>query len=108
MNEKGETVHVGGREISLNGITPGSLKILRYFLSYPGQNISKDDLYYRAYMGMEHNPVMGETGYQKPADYKDLIETSIWRLRQEIEADPSHPVLLVTVYGRGYRLVSQW
>jgi DNA-binding response OmpR family regulator len=33
------------------------------------------------------------------------IDTHVLNLRQKIEADPHHPVHLVTVHGVGYRLV---
>jgi two-component system response regulator RegX3 len=38
------------------------------------------------------------------ADYQ--IQSLVKRLREKIEPDPRHPVLIVTVRGRGYKLVS--
>ena len=38
------------------------------------------------------------------ADYQ--IQSLVKRLREKIEPDPRHPVLIVTLRGRGYKLVS--
>lgn len=38
--------------------------------------------------------------------YDRTIDVQILRLRRKIEADPSHPVLIVTERGAGYQLVS--
>ena len=38
--------------------------------------------------------------------YDRTIDVQILRLRRKIEADPSHPMLIVTERGAGYQLVS--
>jgi len=39
------------------------------------------------------------------SDATDLLKPTISRLRQKVEEDPSHPRLIQTVHGVGYRLV---
>ncbi len=40
------------------------------------------------------------------AVYDYQIESLVKRLREKIEPDPAEPVLIVTVHGRGYKIVS--
>lgn len=40
-----------------------------------------------------------------PYGYENSLMTHIRRIREKIEADPSHPVSLVTVKGLGYKLI---
>jgi len=48
--------------------------------------------------------VWGEEYIEEVDDAR--IEKLVSRLRQKIEAEPSNPRYLVTVRGRGYKLVS--
>ncbi len=38
--------------------------------------------------------------------YDYQIESLVKRLREKLEPDPAHPVILLTVHGRGYKLVA--
>ncbi|MCM1056497.1 MAG: response regulator transcription factor [Firmicutes bacterium] len=42
-----------------------------------------------------------------PFGYENSLMAHIRRIREKIEADPSHPVSLLTVKGLGYRLVTE-
>ncbi len=67
--------------------------VLRYLLENPGKVVTRDELLLHVWK----YPVSGvETR---------TVDNYIVRLRQRIEPDPSKPTVLVTVRGRGYRLV---
>ncbi|HSO26902.1 MAG TPA: winged helix-turn-helix domain-containing protein, partial [Anaerolineales bacterium] len=94
---------------ALDDIPPKAYDILYYLYERSGSVISKDELYYRAYLGLERLPrSSAERDYAAPKDYLGLIDTNLYRIRQAIEPDPSFPVLLQTVRGHGVRLVSRW
>lgn len=40
-----------------------------------------------------------------PYGYENSLMAHIRRIREKIEADPSHPVSLVTIKGLGYKLI---
>jgi DNA-binding response OmpR family regulator len=43
-------------------------------------------------------------GYEADVDGERAINVHIRRLREKVELDPSHPSLILTVPGIGYRL----
>ena len=45
-------------------------------------------------------------GYEYTGEYR-TVDVHIRRLREKLEADPSHPKYLKTVRGLGYRLVRE-
>lgn len=81
-------VKVHGRAVDL---TPKEFNILRQFLESPRRAFSRQELL---------NRVWGE-------DYaleEHALDVHIHSLRKKIEANPSHPKLIVTVRGVGYKL----
>lgn len=109
MDEATLKVKVGGREIRLDDVPPNAFKILRYLYEHNGQVVEKAELYYKIYSGLKSVPKsIGEEGYESPKEYVGVIDTSLYRLRQAIEPDPKHPVIIQTVRGHGVKLVSRW
>ena len=109
MDETGRNVRVGGREIPLDDVPPKAFEILRYLYAHGGQVVGKAELYYFIYKGLASVPrSLEEKSYESPSEYTGVIDTSIYRLRQAIEPDPSHPVIIQTIRGHGYKLVSRW
>ncbi len=84
------TVARGGRVYRL---TPKECHLLTAFMTHPGQvlphSLLLQEIWQTDYMG----------------DMR-MLHVHIRWLRMKIEADPSHPLLLQTVRGRGYRFVS--
>ena len=78
---------VDGREIVL---TPTEFKLLATLAQSPGRVYSRLQLLEIA-LGEEY------------AGYERSIDTHISNLRKKIESDPSHPVLILTVFGVGYK-----
>lgn len=109
LDETNLKVKVGGREIPLDDVPPNAFRILRYLYTHTGQVVEKAELYYKIYRGLKSIPKsIGEDGYESPTEYVGVIDTSLYRLRQAIEPDPKHPVIIQTVRGHGIKLVSRW
>lgn len=98
--EKGRLCHFGpfdvdleahrltrnGAEVELSGAEFSLLKVL---LEHPGRVLSRDAL------------VDLLKGYER-APFDRMVDLRVMRLRRRIEFDPSHPVYLRTVWGKGY------
>jgi len=108
MDEIGCNVRVGGREIPLDDVPSKAYEMLRYLYQHAGKVVSKAELYFLTYLGLDSIPRPSDEKYESPKEYSGLVDTSIYRLRQAIEPDPSDPIILQTVRGRGVRLVSRW
>lgn len=72
-------------------LTAKEYGILQYLMENPNKIISKERLY---------ETVWGE----ESAVCDNTIMVHLRHLREKIEADPSHPALLITVKGLGYKL----
>jgi DNA-binding response OmpR family regulator len=77
---------LGGRRLSL---TVREFDLLRFFLSNPGQAFTRDELLQKVW-GWSFGD-------------QSTVTVHVRRLREKIEADPTHPVRLATVWGVGYR-----
>ena len=80
------TATLGGRRLSL---TVREFDLLRFFLSHPGQAFSRDELLQKVW-GWSFGD-------------QSTVTVHVRRLREKVEADPTHPVRLATVWGVGYR-----
>lgn len=82
------------REAALNGaaldLTPREFDLLYFFARQPGTVFSRMQLL-DAVWGYSHE------------GYEHTVNTHINRLRAKIEADPSSPARILTVWGRGYK-----
>jgi DNA-binding response OmpR family regulator len=77
-----------GRALEL---TPREFDLLHFFARQPGKVFSRMALL-DAVWGYKHE------------GYEHTVNTHINRLRAKIEADPSRPARILTVWGRGYKL----
>jgi two-component system response regulator MtrA len=88
INPAGFTVRKDGVELAL---TATEFRLLLELSSRPGQVFTRELLLQRVwdydYLGDSH-----------------LVDVAIGRLRAKVEDDPSHPVLIKTVRGVGYRM----
>jgi len=80
------TTTLAGRRLSL---TVREFDLLRFFLSNPGTAFSREELLQRVW-GWSFGD-------------QSTVTVHVRRLREKIEADPTHPVRLATVWGVGYR-----
>jgi DNA-binding response OmpR family regulator len=87
LDRAGRILTVAGQGIDL---TPSEFDLLATLMAAPGRVFSRLELLDRlqgaAYEG-----------------YERTIDVHIRNLRTKIEADPSHPRYIETVYGAGYR-----
>jgi DNA-binding response OmpR family regulator len=84
-------VQRGGQTIAL---TPTEFRLLVYLARHPGQVLSRSQI------------IEALWGYASDLDSERTINVHVRRLREKIELDPSHPSLILTVPGIGYRLIS--
>ncbi len=108
MDESGYRFKVAGREISLDDLPPSAIKVLRYLMAHPNRMIPREELYFKGCLDMSAIPLKADPAYQSPNDYKGMLDTIIYRLRQTLEPDPKQPIILQTNRGYGYMLVSHW
>ncbi len=80
------TATLAGRRLSL---TAREFDLLRFFLFHPGQAFSRDELLAKVW-GWSFGD-------------QSTVTVHVRRLREKVEADPTHPVRLATVWGVGYR-----
>jgi DNA-binding response OmpR family regulator len=90
----GALVVNGGRhEVTLGGaplsLTAREYDLLRHFLHHPGRALSRDEL------------LRDVWGWSFGDD--STVTVHVRRLREKVEADPTRPTRLVTVWGVGYR-----
>jgi DNA-binding response OmpR family regulator len=84
------TVDVDDRRLDL---TPREFDLLHFFVRHPDKVFSRMDLLNHVW------------GYQHEG-YEHTVNTHINRLRTKIEADPSNPQRILTVWGRGYKFAA--
>ncbi len=87
MDLKSQKFFKDGAEIEL---TPTEFSVLKMFMSNVGRALSRNELF---------NSVWGKNYF---GDLKTL-DVYIRRIREKIEADPSKPQYIETVWGYGYR-----
>jgi DNA-binding response OmpR family regulator len=83
--------HEAHRDGELLSLTAKEFDLLWFFASNPNRVFSRDQLMHRVW------------GYSAALD-TGTVTVHVRRLREKLEADPSEPRLLETVWGVGYRL----
>ena len=76
-------------------LTPIEFRLLVFLARHPGQALSRSQI------------VAAVWGYDADVESERTVNVHIRRLREKIEIDPSHPTLILTVPGVGYRLVDK-
>lgn len=76
-------------------IKPNGLKILRYL--YEHGKSTRSALWYRGFRGLDREPKSREDkAWEMPTSWRQTLDQNIYRLRQDLESDPSAPTYLVT------------
>jgi DNA-binding response OmpR family regulator len=76
-------------------LTPIEFRLLSYLARHRGQALTRAQI------------VETVWGYEPDLESEKAIKVHIRHLREKIENDPSHPELLLTIPGVGYRLASE-
>jgi two-component system alkaline phosphatase synthesis response regulator PhoP len=84
--------HEGTRQGRRIDLTSKELEVLRLLAQHRGRTVSRERLLEEVW-GYEHYPTTR------------TVDNHILRLRQKLEANPSEPRRILTVYGAGYKLV---
>nr|WP_198152116.1 response regulator transcription factor [Granulicella tundricola] len=86
-----------GMEVSLGEkrkrLSPTEFHLLAYLMDQAGHVLSRDELLENIWFP------------RAEIEERRVVDVYIWRLREKIEADPSHPRRLLTKRGSGYLLV---
>lgn len=85
--------HIRNRDNQSLQLTPGEFSLLACLLTQRGQTAGRSTLLAALHPGQ----------HDKLGDRR-TVDTLVVRLRRKLERDPAHPVLIQTVYGKGYRL----
>jgi DNA-binding response OmpR family regulator len=92
----GLVVDIPSHQVTLHGkpvaLTPTEFRLLEHMLKHAGMVLTHSQLL-TAVWGFAYN------------ETTELLKPAISRLRQKIEEDPTHPTLIQTVHGFGYRLI---
>jgi len=103
LNSEEKKVIVGWREV--DDIPESLFSILTYLDERAGKLCTREELYYKAYRKLPAVPQSpADPGWEEPWTWSDVLDNTLHRLRQLIEPDPSDPVLLITVRGKGVKL----
>jgi two-component system response regulator VicR len=82
-------VSVGAKRKKLS---PTEFNLLSYLMDHPGRAFNREELLENAWVPWE-------------IDDRRVVDVYIWRLREKIEEEPSHPQRLLTRRGQGYFLI---
>lgn len=98
-----DRVFIGDAEVS--GLQPRPYRLLRYLYENRTRRVPRSELYYRAYQGLAEEPrAHDDRGWEDPADWNNVLDNALLRLRKIIEPDPRHPVYILTDRGWGVKL----
>ncbi len=82
------------RDEELIPLTPIEFRLLVYLAQNSGQAVSRPKILEAVW------------GYSPDPENESMVKVHIRRLREKVEPDPSHPTLILTVPGIGYRIAS--
>jgi hypothetical protein len=106
LDLENDEVAVGHRIVDLREHKV-ELVLLKYLYQNRGRVCTRDELYHKAYY-----PALYPLGQIESKgllnEYRDVIDTAIWRLRQEIEPDPKKPLFVITKKNEGLELKNAW
>jgi hypothetical protein len=88
-------------EYELNDITATEFDLLAYLEKNQDRICSLEEIYYQGLEKMEQIPAKNDPRWINKDDYRGIVDTALYRLRQKIEVDPGQPIYLVTWHSKG-------
>jgi DNA-binding response OmpR family regulator len=79
-----------GKDFSM---TPKEFEILKYLWQHRNESVSRDDLLTNVW------------GYDESVTTR-TVDNFILKIRQKIEVDFTHPKIIITIHGTGYKLIA--
>ncbi|MCB0045918.1 MAG: response regulator transcription factor [Caldilineaceae bacterium] len=89
LDQRRRQAILGHEEIDL---TPNEYRLLEVLMQAPNETIYKDELVEAVWQNRFYND-------------ENVLRVTMRRLRSKIEPNPSKPIYLTTVYGKGYKLL---
>ncbi len=90
------------KKIKIDEFSPTELKIFKYLLNHPCELISKNQLYYEAYLDSDSSSQSkSEIDRLEQISNQNIIDVCIHRLRKVIEPNPNEPFLIESIRGHG-------
>ena len=105
--DNGQVVIGYGR---VENIQPAAYKLLVYLYAQPSRQCTREELYYRVHVGLNHVPRSHDDMEWQPRKcWERVIDTALYRLRQTIEPRPEEPVYILSDRGKSIvRLENAW
>lgn len=91
LNNDEMSVESYGRKSHL---TPKEYGILKLLINNPGRAFTSDEIYEKIWNC-------------RPFDTKGIIAVHLRHIREKIERDPSRPVMIRSLWGRGYQFTAE-
>ena len=106
FDETTGAVTVGWRRIP--SLSPVSAALMKYLYTHRDRVCTREELYYLAYLPACYPDAAGGDRDTTRAESRSVLDNAVSRLRKEVEPCPRHPIYIVTVRGKGYRLEHAW
>ncbi len=98
-----DRVFIGEAEI--RSLQPASYRLLRYLYEHRDRRVSRSELYYRVYRGLNAEPNSpDDPSWEDTKTWGNVLDNALLRLRRQLEPDPRDPIYIVTDRGWGIRL----
>lgn len=94
LDSESKTIKLGERVLS-DDLTKSEYRLLSYLLTHKDQIIERDEIVQQVWT--QGKSIEGVT--------EQAVDQLIFRLRRKVEKDPNHPTHLLTVKGRGLKLI---
>jgi len=85
--------YIGSKDGKEFSMTPKEFEILKYLWQHRNETVSRDTLLTNVW------------GYDESVSTR-TIDNFILKIRQKIEDDPTHPKIIFTIHGTGYKLIA--
>lgn len=101
-----DQVFLGHSEVTT--LQPATYRLLRYLYVHRARPCTRNELYYRACRELDHEPrTPGDRDYESPNEWRDNMDTMLWRLHKQLEPHFKPPLYVVAV-GSGVQLQHAW
>lgn len=94
MNLRTDQVYIGEQE--LTELQPTTRRLLHYLYQHHDRIVSRIELYFCGHRNLNSVPEGAEEGWDGSEDWKSSLDTALYRLRRQVEPNPSSPLYVIT------------